>query len=384
MKTSTTTLSRDELRRYGRHLVMPEVGLDGQQRLKQASVLIVGAGGLGSPLALYLAAAGVGRLGLVDFDTVDVTNLQRQVLYGSGDVGKPKLEAARARLADLNPHVEVELHARALRSDHALELLRDYDVIVDGTDNFPTRYLVNDACVLLKKPNVHGSIFRFDGQVSVFDATRGPCYRCLYPEPPPPGLVPSCAEGGVFGVLPGVVGSLQAVETLKLLLGIGEPLIGRLLVFDALAMSFRELEMKKDPGCALCGERPSQRGLIDYDQFCGVPAAPAAAPRGARIGARDLAAALERGERIQVIDVREPREWEINRLPGAVLVPMASLPGRLAELDRSAETVVYCHHGGRSRKAQEFLRQQGFERVRDLEGGIDAWSRDVDPAVPRY
>jgi adenylyltransferase/sulfurtransferase len=376
-------LSTDELRRYSRHLVLPDVGEEGQRRLKASSVLVVGAGGLGSPLALYLAAAGVGRLGLVDFDRVDASNLQRQVLYGTSDIGRHKLEAARARLSDVNPGVSIELHDVRLSSANALGILRGYDVVADGTDNFPTRYLVNDACALLGKPNVHGSIFRFDGQVSVFDAARGPCYRCLYPDPPPPGVVPSCAEGGVLGVLPGVIGVLQGIETLKLLLGIGEPLIGRLLLFDALGMEFRELQLRKDPDCPLCGERRTITTLIDYEQFCGLPPANAPAAAG-EIGARELQRLVESGAELMLLDVREPFEDAIARIPGAKLVPLGGLPSRIAELDRSKEIVIYCHHGVRSRRALEFLRTQGFERLRNLSGGIDAWSVEVDPRVPRY
>jgi len=379
-------MSQEDLLRYSRHLILPEVGLSGQRRLKAASVLIVGAGGLGSPLALYLAAAGVGRIGLVDFDRVDASNLQRQILYGSASVGRPKLEAARERLADLNPGVRVELHEGRLSSANAMEILKPYDVVADGTDNFPTRYLVNDACTLLGKPNVYGSIFRFEGQASVFDARVGPCYRCLYPDPPPPGLVPSCAEGGVLGVLPGVIGVLQGVETLKLLLGVGEPLIGRLLLFDALALTFRELALRKDPDCPLCGNARTITGLVDYEAFCGLsPVEQAGAEsRDWEISARELMDRLARGESPTVIDVREPHEFEIARLPGATLIPLNTLPARLAELDTSREIVLHCHHGQRSMRALEFLRSSGFRKLKNLKGGIDAWSKDVDPSVPRY
>jgi adenylyltransferase/sulfurtransferase len=379
-------LSRDELLRYGRHLILPEVGLEGQRRLKGSSALIVGAGGLGSPLALYLAAAGVGRIGLVDFDRVDASNLQRQILYGAASVGRPKLEAARERLADLNPGVRVDLHEARLSSANALDILRDYDVVADGTDNFPTRYLVNDACALLGKPNVYGSIFRFEGQASVFDARVGPCYRCLYPDPPPPGLVPSCAEGGVLGVLPGVIGALQGVETLKLLLGVGEPLVGRLVLFDALAMTFRELALRKDPDCPLCGRERTLHGLVDYEAFCGLVPVEAAGAEARRweISARELKERLALGEDAVLIDVREPHEWEIARLPGATLIPLRTLPARVAEIDASREIVLYCHHGQRSMRALEFLRDSGIPKLRNLIGGIDAWSRDVDPEVPRY
>lgn len=378
-------VSRGELQRYSRHLILPEVGLRGQRRLKASSVLVVGVGGLGSPLALYLAAAGVGRIGIVDSDRVEVSNLQRQVLFGESSVGRPKTEVVGARLSDLNPHVEVEAHQARLTSENAFALIRRYDVVADGTDNFPARYLVNDACALLGKANVYGSIFRFEGQASVFDARRGPCYRCLYPEPPPPGLVPSCAEGGVLGVLPGVIGLLQGIETLKLLLGLGETLVGRLLLFDALSMSFRELRLRKDPACPLCSENPTVRELVDYEAFCGFSRGPAAEGAGAapEIGPRELAAALEAGE-VTLVDVREPAEREIASIPGARLLPLASLPERLGELDSSADIVLHCHYGERSLRALEFLRQSGFRKLRLLRGGIDAWSREVDPAVPRY
>ena len=379
-------LSQAELLRYSRHLILPEVGLDGQRKLKAASVLVVGAGGLGSPLALYLAAAGIGRIGLVDFDVVDESNLQRQVLHGTASVGRPKLESARARLLDLNPNVAVDAHETRITSENALELMRGYDVVVDGTDNFPTRYLVNDACVLLGKPNVYGSIFRFEGQASVFDAARGPCYRCLYPDPPPPGLVPSCAEGGVLGVLPGVIGVIQGIETIKLLLGLGDPLIGRLLLFDALAMSFRELKLRKDPACPLCGEHPTIRELIDYEAFCGLSPVEQAGVDAERleVSARELQALLDRPDPPLLIDVREPHEEQIARIAGGTLMPQATLPARMAELDTSRDIVLYCHHGQRSMRALEFLHRAGFRRLKNLRGGIDAWSRDVDPSVPRY
>jgi adenylyltransferase/sulfurtransferase len=375
-------VSQEELLRYGRHLILPEVGLRGQRRLKASSVLLVGAGGLGSPLALYLAAAGVGRIGIVDFDRVEESNLQRQVLYGTSNLGRAKIEAAEARLADLNPHVQVESHPARLTSANALDLLRRYDLVADGTDNFPTRYLVNDACVLLGKPNVYGSIFRFEGQASVFDARRGPCYRCLYPHPPPPGLVPSCAEGGVLGVLPGVIGLIQGVEILKLLLDLGETLIGRLLLFDALAMRFREVRLEKDPACPICGDQPTIRELIGYETFCGLTKEPDDAELF-EIGPRELAAALEHGE-TTLIDVREPHEFEIAHIEGASLIPLGCLPERLGELDSSEEIVLHCHTGERSRRALELLRQSGFRKLKNLRGGIDAWSREVDPEVPRY
>ena len=375
-------LTPDELLRYGRHLVLPNVGPDGQRKLKAARVLLVGAGGLGSPAALYLAAAGVGTLGLVDFDVVDLSNLQRQVLHGTTDVGRPKLESARARIHDVNPNVAVDTYELRLTSANALDILRDYDVIVDGTDNFATRYLTNDACVLLSKPNVYGSIFRFEGQASVFATPHGPCYRCLYPEPPPPGAVPSCAEGGVLGVLPGIVGTIQATEALKLVLGIGEPLIGRLLLIDALASRFRTVVLERDPSCPACGTREI-RELIDYDAFCGgVPAATDAAIPV--ITPRELAERLVKGETLDVIDVREPYEWEIARIPGARLIPLGTLGQAIPSLDRSREIVVHCHHGIRSAAAAEALRGAGFTRVWNLAGGIERWSEEVDPRVPRY
>ncbi len=372
-------LSTEERVRYSRHMLIPEVGEAGQRRLREASVLLVGMGGLGSPAALYLAAAGVGRLGLVDFDRVDATNLQRQIIHHTDDVGRPKLDSARERIAAINPHVRVETHDLRLTAGNALEVMEPYEVVVDGTDNFATRYLVNDACVLSGKPNVYGSIFRFEGQVAVFDARRGPCYRCLYPEPPPPGSVPSCAEGGVLGVLPGIVGSLQAAETIKLLLGIGDPLAGRLLLFDALEMRFRELRLDKDPACPVCGERPTVTGLIDYDVFCG-----SAAETGGpvpEITARELARALDE---VTLIDVREPFETEIASIPGARLIPLGELPDRMDELDRDADLVMQCRSGVRSATATRLLLRAGFRRVRNLEGGILAWADDVDPTVTRY
>lgn len=384
------TLTTGETARYSRHLLLPEVGVEGQRRLKNSRVLLVGAGGLGAPASLYLAAAGVGRIGLVDFDAVEFSNLQRQILYATADVGRPKLEAAGERLRGLNPEVDVVLHDARLTSANALEIVRDYQVVVDGTDNFATRYLVNDACVLLDKPNVYGSIFRFEGQASVFHAGVGPCYRCLYPEPPPPGLVPSCAEGGVLGVLPGIVGAIQANEAIKLLLGLGEPLIGRLLLLDALEMRFRELRLRRDPDCPVCGERPTQHGLIDYDAFCGVRGeafpAPARADGGEpdEIGAKELAARIERGDPPVLVDVRSPQEWQICRLEGATLIPMPALPERAGELDPGADIVVYCHLGIRSVQAAEFLRGAGFRKVRHLRGGTEAWAREVDPTMPRY
>ncbi len=376
-------LSHEEIRRYGRHLIMPEVGLDGQKKLKAASVLMIGAGGLGSPLGLYLAAAGVGRLGIVDFDVVDESNLQRQILHSTVDVGRPKLQSARERIHALNPHVEVETYATQLNSENALEIFRDYDVVVDGTDNFPTRYLVNDACVLLKKPNVYGSIFRFEGQASVFDATRGPCYRCLYAEPPDPGLVPSCAEGGVLGVLPGIIGTIQATETVKLILGAGEPLLGRLLLFDALAMTFREVRLRKNPDCPICGDHPSIRELIDYDAFCGLTPQAEGQDGEAAISVQELKERLDRGDDIFLLDVREPQEYQIVNL-GAHLIPLGELPARVNELDTSREIVVHCHSGARSARAVAFLRQMGFKKVKNLAGGINQWAARIDPTMPRY
>ncbi len=376
-------LSPEEILRYSRHLIMPEVTIEGQRRLKAARVLIVGAGGLGSPLALYLAAAGVGRLGIVDFDVVDFTNLQRQILYTTHDVGQPKLQKAKERLLAINPHIEVQTYETRLTSENALDILKDYDVIVDGTDNFPTRYLVNDACVLLGKPNVYGSIFRFEGQASVFYAREGPCYRCLYPEPPPPGLVPSCAEGGVLGVLPGIIGAIQANETIKLILGQGEPLIGRLLLFDALRMQFRMLRVRKDAHCPVCGEQPTIRELIDYEEFCGVAPEPVLAEE-LEITPRELKQRLDRGEQLFLLDVREPHEWQIAHLPGATLIPMNRIPASLHELPTTDEIIVYCKTGGRSAQVLRFLYNAGFRRIKNLKGGIERWAIEVDPSVPRY
>jgi len=366
------------------------VGTEGQKKLKAASVLCIGTGGLGSPIALYLAAAGVGRIGLVDFDVVDYTNLQRQIIHGTKDVGKPKIESARETLSDINPEVVIETHEAALSSANALELFAKYDIVIDGTDNFPTRYLVNDACVLLGKPNVYGSIFRFEGQATVFWADQGPCYRCLYPEPPPPGMVPSCAEGGVIGILPGIVGCIQANEAVKLILGIGEPLIGRLLLFDALGMRFKELKLRKDPGCPICGENPTVTGLIDYEEFCGVgrgfeEAAPLQQDAAMReITPKELKEKLDRGDDFQLIDVREPYEWEIGRIPGAKLIPLGEIGARSGELDRTKEIVLQCRSGKRSAQALETLRAQGFQNLVNLQGGILGWSDDVDPSVPKY
>ncbi len=378
-------LSNEEIARYSRHLIMPEVALDGQKRLKQARVLTVGAGGLGSPLALYLAAAGVGTLGIVDFDVVDESNLQRQIIHGTSDLGRPKMESAREKIEDLNPNVKVEAFEEALTSENALEIFEEFDVIVDGTDNFPTRYLVNDACVLKGKPNVYGSIFRFEGQASVFYAEEGPCYRCLYPEPPPPGLVPSCAEGGVLGVLPGAIGTIQATETVKLLLGIGEPLIGRLLLYDALSMRMREMKLRKDPNCPICGENPTVTELIDYQEFCGIPQAQQAgqADEVPEITVRDLKAKLDNGGGVSVLDVREPHEYEVANI-GARLIPLGELPERLVELGKDETLAVHCKTGGRSARAVQLLKEAGFQDVYNVKGGITAWSEEIDPNVPKY
>jgi molybdopterin/thiamine biosynthesis adenylyltransferase/rhodanese-related sulfurtransferase/molybdopterin converting factor small subunit len=384
-------LTGDEVRRYSRHLIMPEVGVEGQRKLKAAKVLCVGAGGLGSPAALYLAAAGVGTLGLIDFDTVDFSNLQRQILYSTDDVGRPKLKAAYDRLHGLNPNIRIIGHEVALNSNNALEIFKDYDIIVDGADNFPTRYLVNDACVLLGKPNVYGSIFRFDGQVSIFATKNGPCYRCLYPEPPPPGLVPSCAEGGVLGVLPGVVGTIQATEALKLVIGAGDPLIGRLMLFDALQMKFRTLKLQKDRDCPVCGDHPTVTKLIDYEQFCGITPQVKAADKGTlpaelETSVEVLKQRLDRGD-VFLLDVREPREWDIAHIEGATLIPLGELPKRLDELPQGPDApdiIIQCKSGVRSAKAVNLLREQGFERVQNLKGGILAWISRIDPTLHSY
>jgi len=384
LATQLEELSSDEILRYSRHLILPEVALEGQQRLKASRVLLIGAGGLGSPLALYLTAAGVGTIGLVDFDVVDVTNLQRQIVHGSKDVGRPKLESARDRLKDMNPHVHVEGYETRLTSENALEIIRDYDIVIDGTDNFATRYLTNDACVILGKPNVYGSIYRFEGQSSVFATEDGPCYRCLYPEPPPPGLVPSCAEGGVLGVLPGLVGTIQATEGIKLLLGIGEPLIGRLLLIDALSMQFRTMRLRKNPNCPACGTHEI-RELIDYDQFCGIGGDPLQDPHGIpEITPAELAAKQQRRDDFDLIDVREPHEWAIAKIPGARLVPLGTFTESLATFDSARDIVVTCKMGGRSAKAVRQLQAAGFKKVWNLSGGILRWSDDVDPKVPKY
>src|SRR2546429_2502402 len=379
-----TTLAQAELLRYSRHLILPDVGVPGQEKLKAARVLLIGAGGLGSPAALYLAAAGVGTLGLVDFDNVDVTNLQRQILHGTKDVGRPKLVSARERIADVNPHVRLETYETALTSKNALDILSGYDIVVDGTDNFATRYLVNDACVLTGKPNVYGSIFRFEGRASVFATKDGPCYRCLYPEPPPPGLVPSCAEGGVLGILPGLVGVMQATEVVKLILGIGDPLIGRLLLIDALGMKFRELKLRKNPDCPVCGTHPTVTRLIDYNEFCGVRGEEKPVSNGVpEIQVEELKRRLDAKDDLFVLDVREPHEYQICNING-YLIPLADLAKRVHELDSSREIVAHCRSGARSAKAVDFLRQAGFKKGHNLAGGILAWADRVDPKMPKY
>lgn len=376
---AVSMLGPDELLRYSRHLTLEEVGAAGQERLAQARVLLVGAGGLGSPAALYLAAAGIGTIGIVDSDRVDLSNLQRQVLYGTSDIGRAKTHSAAARIADLNPHVDVVLHAERLTSANALDVIGRYDIVLDGSDNFPTRYLVNDAAALAGKPYVYGSILRFEGQVSLFNASAGPCYRCLFAEPPPPELVPGCAEAGVLGVLPGIVGSLMALEAIKWTLGVGESLLGRLLVFDALRTRLREIRVEKDPACPLCGEHPTVRELIDYEAFCSA----GAAPDRNEITVHELRAALLAGDGPQLVDVREPYEWETSRITGARLLPLGELPARMSELDPRRDVVVYCHHGVRSQRGAALLRAAGF-RARSVAGGIDAWSAEIDPAVRRY
>jgi molybdopterin/thiamine biosynthesis adenylyltransferase/rhodanese-related sulfurtransferase len=378
-------LTNQQISRYSRHLIMPEVGVKGQEKLASSSVLCIGAGGLGSPLALYLAAAGVGRLGIVDFDVVDFSNLQRQILHSEAKVGKLKVESAKERVHEINSEIQIDTYNTRLTSENALDIIKKYDVVVDGTDNFATRYLVNDSCVLLGKPNVYGSIFRFEGQVSVFDAMRGPCYRCLYPEPPPPGMVPSCAEGGVLGILPGIIGTMQAAEAIKLILGTGNPLIGKLLFLDVMEMKIRELKLRKDPNCPICGENATIKGLIDYEEFCGLG-------RGEEgISGEDLEITvdefhelLENGKDIVILDVREPGEYEICRLEGSKLIPLNELHSRVNELDTADEIVVHCHHGVRSLRATTFLRNLGFKKVKSLKGGIDEWAINYDPLMPRY
>ena len=389
MATLTTSapaqLSKDEILRYSRHLIMPEVGMDGQLKLKQAKVLCIGAGGLGSPLALYLAAAGVGRLGIVDFDVVDFTNLQRQIIHDTNDVGRLKLESAKDTIADINPNVEVVAYETRLTSGNALDIFRDYDIVADGTDNFPTRYLVNDACVLLGKPNVYGSIFRFEGQATVFYAKEGPCYRCLYPEPPPPGLVPSCAEGGVLGVLPGIVGSIQALETIKLILGKGRTLIGRLLLFDALDLKFRELKLRKNPECPVCGAHPTVTQLLDYEQFCGIRGEEHVPETNVpEITAPEVKKMMDERKPFVLVDVREPHEFQICRIPGSTLIPLGDVPKRMHELNSADEIVVHCRSGMRSAQAVELLMKAGFRKIHNLKGGVLAWADQVDPTMPKY
>jgi molybdopterin/thiamine biosynthesis adenylyltransferase/rhodanese-related sulfurtransferase len=380
--------SNDEIARYSRHLIMPEVTLEGQKRLKAASVFCIGTGGLGSPIALYLAAAGVGRLGLVDGDIVDFSNLQRQILHGTKDVGRKKLNSARDKIREINPNVQVDLHDTFFTSENAEELVKDYDIVIDGTDNFPTRYLSNDICVFLKKPNIYGSIFRFDGQCTVFAPhLGGPCYRCMFPEPPPPGMVPSCAEGGVLGVLPGIIGVMQAIEAIKMIIGIGEPLIGRLVHFDALKLQFRQFKLRKDPKCPVCGENPTITELIDYEQFCGIPqaaAAEAAETPVPEINVTELKQKLDRKDKFVLLDVREPFEWDIARIPGAKLIPLGELPSRMSELDSADDIVIHCKSGGRSAKAVRLLQEAGFSKLHNVTGGITAWADDVDPSVPKY
>ena len=381
------TLSKDEILRYSRHLIVPEVGMEGQLKLKAAKVLLVGTGGLGAPLGLYLAAAGIGRIGLVDFDVVDFTNLQRQVIHFTKDVGRPKIDSAAEKMQAINPNVEIVKHEVALSSENALGIIKDYDLVVDGTDNFPTRYLVNDACVLLGKPNVYGSIFRFEGQASIFAYEGGPCYRCLYPEPPPPGLVPSCAEGGVLGILPGTIGLIQATEAVKLILGIGEPLVGRLLLYDALGMRFRELKLRKNPDCPICGDHPTITKLIDYHQFCGVPQPPPKQESKlteGEIEVTEVKEKLDRGDNFVLIDVREPHEYQICNIPAAKLIPLGEIGRRLGELDPEADIVIHCKSGMRSARACGVLRAAGFKHVRNMKGGILAWSDLVDRSVPKY
>ncbi|MEO8660666.1 MAG: molybdopterin-synthase adenylyltransferase MoeB [Bryobacteraceae bacterium] len=386
LATPAAALTQEENLRYSRHLILPEVGVEGQLKLKQAKVLMVGTGGLGAPLGMYLAAAGVGKIGLVDFDVVDHTNLHRQIIHGTKDVGRKKIDSAADTMHDINPNVELVKHEVAITSENAFDIIKDYDIVVDGTDNFPTRYLINDACVLLNKPNVYGSIFRFEGQATIFATEGGPCYRCLYPEPPPPGLVPSCAEGGVLGVLPGIIGMIQATEAVKLILGQGTTLVGRLLLYDALHMKFRELKLRKAPDCPVCGTNRTITKLIDYHQFCGVPdpQAPVAPPVKGEIEVTELKAMLDRGDKFKLIDVREPYEYQIARIPGATLIPLGDIPKRLAEISRDEDLVLHCKMGGRSAKAIGILKEAGYTRLTNVRGGIQAWSEKVDPSVPKY
>ena len=386
-------LSHEEVKRYSRHLIMPEVGMEGQKKLKAASVLLIGAGGLGSPLAMYLAAAGIGRIGLVDYDVVDYTNLQRQIIHGTKDVGRPKLDSAKERILDINPHVHVDTYEVPLTSENAMEIFEPYDIVIDGTDNFPTRYLTNDACVLLGKPNVYGSIFRFEGQASVFYAEAGPCYRCLFPEPPPPGLVPSCAEGGVLGILPGTIGAIQATEAVKLILGAGESLVGRLLLYDALNMSFEQVRLRKNPNCPICGQNPTVTELIDYEQFCGMPAHDRSLYQASTNGdtvpgitPRELKDRLAAGDDLIILDVRDPHEWDISNLShlGALLIPKSDVVNRMGELDTAREIIVHCRTGARSADIIRQLQQHGFKKMWNLEGGINRWAEEVEPSLPKY
>ncbi len=382
------SLTQEEVLRYSRHLIMPEVGVDGQEKLKSANILLIGCGGLGSPLGMYLSAAGVGHLGLVDFDVTDFTNLQRQVIFGTQDVGRPKVDASRDRIAMINPNVKVTTYRTKLTSENVMDIFKDYDIIIDGTDNFPTRYLVNDACVFLKKPNVYGSIFRFEGQATIFWGEKGPCYRCLYPEPPPPGMVPSCAEGGVLGILPGTIGLIQATEAVKLILGKGDPLIGRLLLYNALDMRFREVTLQKDPDCPVCSEKPTITSLIDYEQFCGIGLGQEEATVSTNgvpeITALELKKMVDDHAKFVLVDVREPHEYQIAKIPGSRLIPLGEVMQRAAELDTADDIIVHCRSGARSAKAIQSLQKLGFKRLRNLKGGIMAWSQDVDPTVPQY
>ncbi len=375
-----TEITQEEYQRYGRHIVIPEVGIEGQRKLKSARVLVIGTGGLGSPASLYLAAAGVGTIGLIDFDVIDLSNLHRQILYTENDIGRSKVQTAKKRLLNANPNTIIKTYEESLTSANALDIFKDYDVIVDGTDNFPTRYLTNDACVILGKPNVYASIFRFEGQTTVFDAKRGPCYRCLYPRPPPPGLVPSCAEGGVLGVLPGVIGLIQATETIKLILGKGDSLIGRLLVYEALSMTFEELKIKKNLKCPVCGPNPEITHLIDYDEFCGIRKQ----VEPLSVMPRELDDEMKQGKRIVLLDVREPYEYDIVHLENSKLIPLGELSNRVSELNSADDIVAYCHSGARSAMATDFLRSMGYKKVRNLEGGVEAWAVQVDPSLPRY
>lgn len=381
-------LSQDEILRYSRHIIMPEVGVDGQEKLKNASILLIGCGGLGSPLAMYLAAAGVGRLGLVDFDLTDATNLQRQVAFSTQDVGRPKVDATKDRILSINPNVEVTTYRTKLTSENVMEIFEPYDIVIDGTDNFPTRYLVNDACVLLNKPNVYGSIFRFEGQATVFWAAKGPCYRCLYPEPPPPGMVPSCAEGGVLGILPGTIGLIQATEAVKMILGKGDLLTGRLLLYNALDMKFREVKLQKDPECPICGKNPTIHELIDYEQFCGIGLGQEEATVDTNgipeITVQELKRKIDAKEKFTLVDVREPHEYQIGKIPGSRLIPLGEIAQRARELDSADEIVLQCRSGARSAKALQQLQTMGFKRLKNLRGGILAWSKEIDPSVPQY